>query len=123
MGHNSVVSGHSKSTGIPRVDGLSTGPSDLGCHKKKDNLVSCLIPWFFFFLKTQITDKSLNSNNKKKFQGTQCFQKLFSILKDKNKENRKNTFSSQFSFVLKNTKCDALKPGGSLTTRQLVEYM
>ena len=32
MGHNSVVSGHSKSTGIPLVDGLSTGPSDLGCH-------------------------------------------------------------------------------------------
>ena len=32
MGHNSVVSGHSKSTGIPRVDGLSTRPPDLGCH-------------------------------------------------------------------------------------------
>ena len=29
---NSVVSGHLKSTGIPRVDGLSTGPPDLGCH-------------------------------------------------------------------------------------------
>ena len=38
MGHNSVVSGHSKSIGIPRVDGLSTGPLDLGCH----NLVSKL---------------------------------------------------------------------------------
>ena len=35
-GHNSVVSGHSKSTGIPWVDGLSTGPPDLECH----NLVS-----------------------------------------------------------------------------------
>ena len=33
MGHNSVVSGHSKSTGIPRVYGLSTGPLNLGCHK------------------------------------------------------------------------------------------
>ena len=32
MGHNSVVSGHPKSTGIPQVDGLSTGPPDLGCH-------------------------------------------------------------------------------------------
>ena len=32
MGHNSVVSGHLKSIGIPRVDGLSTRPSDLGCH-------------------------------------------------------------------------------------------
>ena len=29
MGHNSVVS---KSIGIPRIDGLSTGPPDLGCH-------------------------------------------------------------------------------------------
>ena len=27
-----MVSGHPKSTGIPRVDGLSTGPPDLGCH-------------------------------------------------------------------------------------------
>ena len=26
MGHNSVVSGYSKSTRIPQVDGLSTGP-------------------------------------------------------------------------------------------------
>ena len=33
MGHNSVVSGHSKSTGIPQVDGLSTGPLGLGRHK------------------------------------------------------------------------------------------
>ena len=32
MGHNSVVLGHPKSTGIPRVDKLSTGPWDLGCH-------------------------------------------------------------------------------------------
>ena len=32
MGHNSVVSGHPKSTGIPQVDGLSTEPPDLGRH-------------------------------------------------------------------------------------------
>ena len=32
MGRNSVVSDHSKSTGIPQVDELSMGPSDLGCH-------------------------------------------------------------------------------------------
>ena len=32
MGHNSVVSGHLKSTGILQVDGLSTGPPDLGRH-------------------------------------------------------------------------------------------
>ena len=32
MGHNSVVSGYSKSIGIPRVDEFSTGPSDLGRH-------------------------------------------------------------------------------------------
>ena len=36
MGHNSVVSGHLKSTRILRVDGLSMGPPDFGCH----NLVS-----------------------------------------------------------------------------------
>ena len=32
MGYNSVVSGHLKSMGITWVDGLSTGPSDLGRH-------------------------------------------------------------------------------------------
>ena len=32
MGHNHVVLGNSKSIGIPQVDGLSTGPRDLGCH-------------------------------------------------------------------------------------------
>ena len=32
MGHNSVVSGHPKSIGIPWVYGLLTGPSDLGRH-------------------------------------------------------------------------------------------
>ena len=32
MGHNNVVSGHSKSKGILRVDRLSTGPLDLGRH-------------------------------------------------------------------------------------------
>ena len=32
MGHNNVVSGHPKSTGISQVDGLSTGPPDLGCR-------------------------------------------------------------------------------------------
>ena len=30
MGHNSVVSGHSKSTGILRVNGLSTGHLEIG---------------------------------------------------------------------------------------------
>ena len=32
MGHNSMVSDHPKSTRIPRVYELSTGPPDLGCH-------------------------------------------------------------------------------------------
>ena len=32
MGYNSVVSDHPKSIGIHRVDELSTGPPDLGCH-------------------------------------------------------------------------------------------
>ena len=36
MGHNSVVLGNLKSTGISQVDGLSTGPPNLGRH----NLVS-----------------------------------------------------------------------------------
>ena len=35
MGHNSVISGHSKCTRIPRVDGLSTGPLDLRRHIHK----------------------------------------------------------------------------------------
>ena len=36
MRHNHVVLGNPKSTEIPQVDGLSTGPPDLGCH----NMVS-----------------------------------------------------------------------------------
>ena len=32
MGHNSMVSGHQKCIGIPRVDELSMGPPDLGYH-------------------------------------------------------------------------------------------
>ena len=32
MGHNSVISGHPKSTGISQVDGLSMGPPYLGHH-------------------------------------------------------------------------------------------
>ena len=36
MGHNSMVSSHPKSTGIPWVDRFSTGPPDLGCHKGFD---------------------------------------------------------------------------------------
>ena len=40
MGHNSVVSGYPKSTGIPRVDGLSTGPPGCGAsHKIHTNVV------------------------------------------------------------------------------------
>ena len=40
MGHNSVVSSHTKSTGIPWVDKLSTGPSDLGRHISHTNKAS-----------------------------------------------------------------------------------
>ena len=57
MGHNSVVSSHPKSTGIPWVDGLSTVPLDLGCHitkhlrtrheKCQEYLVSMLVPLSF----------------------------------------------------------------------------
>ena len=38
MGHNNVVSSHPKSTEIPGIDGLSTGPPDLGCHSYSDHL-------------------------------------------------------------------------------------
>ena len=38
MGHNHVVSGNLKSTGVPQVDRLSTGPSDLGCHSMVSKL-------------------------------------------------------------------------------------
>ena len=38
MGHNHVVSGNPKSTGIPQVDGLSTGPPNLGCHNTQRDL-------------------------------------------------------------------------------------
>ena len=37
MGHNSVVSGHPKFTGIPRVDWLSTSPLDLGRHRNSNS--------------------------------------------------------------------------------------
>ena len=40
MGHNSVVSGHQNSTGIPKVDGLSTEPPDLGHHIVNPSTVS-----------------------------------------------------------------------------------
>ena len=33
MGHDSVVSGHPKSTGIPQVNGLSTGPPENGASQ------------------------------------------------------------------------------------------
>ena len=34
MGHNSVISGHPKATGISRVEELSTGPPGLRRHKQ-----------------------------------------------------------------------------------------
>ena len=37
MGHNNVASGHPKSIGILRVDGLSTRSPDLGCHNSHAN--------------------------------------------------------------------------------------
>ena len=33
-----MVSGYPTSTNLPRVDGLSTDPRDLGCHKDKGRL-------------------------------------------------------------------------------------
>ena len=43
MGHNSVVSSHPKSIGIPWVEGLSIGPSDLERHMLL--LTPLWIPW------------------------------------------------------------------------------
>ena len=40
MGHNSVVSGHPKSTGILRIDGLSMGPLDLERHNANLKYIS-----------------------------------------------------------------------------------
>ena len=45
MGHNNVVSGHPKSTGISRVDGLSTGPPDLGCHNRRRRYYPLNLPF------------------------------------------------------------------------------
>ena len=44
MGHNHVISGNSKYTGIPQVDRLSTGPSDFGCH----NVESSVGAWYYY---------------------------------------------------------------------------
>ena len=38
MGQNSVVSSYPKSIGIPRVDGLSTGPSGFGASQNGQRL-------------------------------------------------------------------------------------
>ena len=38
MGYNSVLSGHCKSIGISRVDGLSKGPLGLGRHSSVSEL-------------------------------------------------------------------------------------
>ena len=40
MGLNGVVSGYPTSTNLPRVDGLSTDPWDLGCHISYASFVS-----------------------------------------------------------------------------------
>ena len=45
MEHNSVVSGHPKSTGILQVDWLSTGPSGLTYF----NLFSISLAYFKYF--------------------------------------------------------------------------
>ena len=39
-GLNGVVSGYSTSTNLPRVDGLSTDPRDLGCHISINKYIS-----------------------------------------------------------------------------------
>ena len=46
MGHNSVVSGHPKSTGISWVDELSTGPPKIG-ESHNQIYLSCVAPCTF----------------------------------------------------------------------------
>ena len=43
MGHNSVISGHPKPTGISRVDGLSTRPQVWGVIVRLSQLHNTLI--------------------------------------------------------------------------------
>ena len=48
MGHNSVVLGHPKSTGILWIDGLSMGLSDLRRHSSRSRVLknlSCFHIW------------------------------------------------------------------------------
>ena len=54
-----MVSGHPKFIGIPRVDGLSTGPPNLGCH----TLSTCLIKITIFSYITIIFYNDNNNNN------------------------------------------------------------
>ena len=54
MGHNSVVSGHPKSTGILPVGGLSTGPSGFGAShlfSKKKKKKFFFRNYFIFLIK------------------------------------------------------------------------
>ena len=57
MGHNSMVSSHPKSTGIPWVDGLSTGPPDLGCH------MDCVEVWSFIADASYVLPLKLRGNS------------------------------------------------------------
>ena len=41
MGHNSVVSGYPKSTGIPQVDGLSMGPPGFRASQRRSIAKPC----------------------------------------------------------------------------------
>ena len=68
MGHNSVISSHPKSTGIPRVDVLSTGPPDLGCHTRTK--VHCLDKGYVWVLKR----RDFNENPKEDFSGNRRFR-------------------------------------------------
>ena len=47
MGHNSVVLSYLKSTGIPRVDGLSTGPPGFGASHLPFVSITLSMSYFF----------------------------------------------------------------------------
>ena len=58
-----MVSGHPKSTGIPRVDGLSTGPPDLGCHTSRQVGV-CAWYWLFTILGECVVSSEIGTTSK-----------------------------------------------------------
>ena len=56
MRHNSVVSGHSKSTRIPRVDGLSMGPPEIGASQSLLHEESYIYIYIYIYIYDSLVD-------------------------------------------------------------------